>query len=75
MVMVPTILLIFTYEMKQLMGIKSMNRVEDNLFCYLSIKFFAKWKENSTMPLPIYLILPYIRSMAFFKLYSCESIS
>lgn len=31
-VMVPTILLILTYEMKQLMGINSMNRVEDNLF-------------------------------------------
>ncbi|MBI3600360.1 MAG: hypothetical protein HY097_06930 [Nitrospinae bacterium] len=31
-VMVPMILLILTYEVKQLMGINSMNRLEDNLF-------------------------------------------
>lgn len=31
-VMVPIILLILTYEVKQLMGINSMNRLEDNLF-------------------------------------------
>lgn len=30
--MVPTILMILTYEMKQLMGISSMNKLEDHLF-------------------------------------------
>jgi hypothetical protein len=31
-VMVPTVLMILTYEMKQLMGISSMNQLEEHLF-------------------------------------------
>jgi len=31
-VMIPTVLMILTYEMKQLMGISSMNQLEEHLF-------------------------------------------